>query len=124
MIAIGIVSVVSFSFFSDEIGCCCGFCGWSVLMVLMYSNDDDDDDSQAWEGPDFASWLIESFGAEKLKEGSGVLDIAGGKGKLSIELAVQANITSTIVDPLVSMARNWLPGKPSVYENWGPHIQI
>mmetsp|Transcript_22581 Transcript_22581/g.34380 ORF Transcript_22581/g.34380 Transcript_22581/m.34380 type:complete len:398 (+) Transcript_22581:60-1253(+) len=49
----------------------------------------------------FASWLIESFGIETLKQGTGVLDIAGGKGKLSIELAVQGNIPSTIVDPLV-----------------------
>jgi hypothetical protein len=49
----------------------------------------------------FASWLIQSFGTETLKQGNGVLDVAGGKGKLSIELAVQGKIPSTIVDPLV-----------------------
>ena len=49
----------------------------------------------------FASWLIKTYGEENLRSGIGVLDIAGGKGKLSIELAVQGKIPSTVVDPLV-----------------------
>jgi hypothetical protein len=49
----------------------------------------------------FASWLIQMYGQESLKASGGVLDVAGGKGKLSIELAVQGRIPSTIVDPLV-----------------------
>jgi hypothetical protein len=49
----------------------------------------------------FASWLIQMYGQEGLKKSGGVLDVAGGKGKLSIELAVQGRIPSTIVDPLV-----------------------
>lgn len=49
----------------------------------------------------FAAWLIETYGTEDLRQGTGVLDVAGGKGKLSIELSLQGHIPSTIVDPLV-----------------------
>lgn len=49
----------------------------------------------------FASWLIERYGKSFLCHRGGVLDIAGGKGKLSIELAMQAGVPCTIVDPLV-----------------------
>lgn len=74
----------------------------------------------------FASWLIENFSREVLLvdqngigaqqvdhasssgpgyesgSGSGVLDIAGGKGQLSIELSIQAGgIFCTVIDPLV-----------------------
>ena len=62
----------------------------------------------------FASWLIERFGVESLKQpcnpssnpedhhgGGGVLDIAGGKGQLSVELATMAQIQCTIIDPLI-----------------------
>lgn len=55
----------------------------------------------------FASWLVETFGQEYLQQtsgsggGGGVLDIAGGKGKLSIELAIQGQIPCTIIDPMV-----------------------
>jgi len=49
----------------------------------------------------FATWLIETYGKDKLAEGGGVLDVAGGKGKLSIQLALQGKVRSTIIDPLV-----------------------
>jgi hypothetical protein len=61
----------------------------------------------------FAAWLIETFSREVLlvdqngpgygsESGSGVLDIAGGKGQLSIELSVQVGgIFCTVIDPLV-----------------------
>jgi hypothetical protein len=49
----------------------------------------------------FASWLIDKFGADHLSQNKGVLDIAGGKGKLSVELALQGKIQSCIIDPLV-----------------------
>lgn len=49
----------------------------------------------------FATWLIETYGREELKAGGGVLDVAGGKGKLSIQLALQGKIPSTVIDPLV-----------------------
>ena len=60
-----------------------------------------DNRAKALRAKIFATWLIDKYGGEYLKEGSGVLDVAGGKGKLSIELAVQGKIQSTIVDPLV-----------------------
>ena len=49
----------------------------------------------------FATWLIETYGRDKLAADGGVLDVAGGKGKLSIQLALQGKIQSTIIDPLV-----------------------
>lgn len=52
----------------------------------------------------FCSWLIHAYGRDFLATaggGRGVLDIAGGKGKLSIELALQGKIQSTIVDPVI-----------------------
>lgn len=44
-------------------------------------------------------WLMDIFGAEYLNSGSGVLDVAGGKGELSFELNNLSNIRSTVVDP-------------------------
>jgi len=48
----------------------------------------------------FAAWIIETFGLEHLSK-HGVLDIAGGKGQLSVELAVMGNIRCTLIDPLL-----------------------
>ena len=49
----------------------------------------------------FAAWLINKYGMATLAEGSGVLDIAGGKGDLSAELVNQSkgSIHSTLVEP-------------------------
>lgn len=70
----------------------------------------------------FASWLMDTFGVDSLKpstqqqsqssqsnnnvgnnyqKDSGVLDVAGGKGQLSIELAALGQIPCTVIDPLV-----------------------
>ena len=49
----------------------------------------------------FAEWLIETYGRGQLAEGRGVVDVAGGKGNLSVQLALQGTIESTIIDPLV-----------------------
>ena len=57
--------------------------------------------------------MIETFDLKELGRSSGgddestnnnnivVLDVAGGKGKLSIELSLQARVRCCIVDPLV-----------------------
>jgi hypothetical protein len=47
----------------------------------------------------FRRWLEKTFGVERLREGAGVMDVAGGKGELSFELKTYGRIESTIVDP-------------------------
>lgn len=49
----------------------------------------------------FAAWLLSSFGQARLREGCGVVDIAGGGGLLSFELAVRYGIDSTVLDPRI-----------------------
>ena len=44
-------------------------------------------------------FLIDTFGRELLDGGSGVLDIAGGKGELSFELVNLNDIQATVVEP-------------------------
>ena len=44
-------------------------------------------------------FLIDTFGREILNQGSGVLDIAGGKGELSFELLNLNGINATVVEP-------------------------
>jgi hypothetical protein len=46
----------------------------------------------------FATWLVKTFGLDLLNSGSGVLDVAGGNGKVSSALA-KLGVQSTIVDP-------------------------
>jgi len=48
----------------------------------------------------FASFLIDRFGPEFFQKGH-VLDIAGGKGQLSLELSLQSQSQCTIIDPLI-----------------------
>ena len=47
----------------------------------------------------FATWLLETFGKESLSRGAGVIDVAGGRGELSFELAAQRNVPTTLLDP-------------------------
>ena len=46
----------------------------------------------------FASWLVDTYGAEYMNSGAGVLDVAGGKGMLSYELQL-CGVRATVVDP-------------------------
>ncbi|KAL8446110.1 hypothetical protein Emag_004850 [Eimeria magna] len=50
-------------------------------------------------GSVFADWLVSTYGAERLQRGSGVVEIAGGRGELAFELAVKHGIAITIIDP-------------------------
>ena len=52
-----------------------------------------------------AAWLVETFGSARLAAARGVLDVAGGKGKLAIELSAVHRIPSTVVDPAVRKKR-------------------
>jgi hypothetical protein len=47
----------------------------------------------------FAEWLVEKFGTEFLSSGSGVLDVAGGKGELSHALYDLGVTKSIVLDP-------------------------
>mmetsp|Transcript_11599 Transcript_11599/g.16924 ORF Transcript_11599/g.16924 Transcript_11599/m.16924 type:complete len:321 (-) Transcript_11599:28-990(-) len=47
----------------------------------------------------FARYLIDKFGLDLMR--GGVMDVAGGKGQLSIELALQAKSYCIIIDPLI-----------------------
>lgn len=44
-------------------------------------------------------WLIEVFGYEYLRSGSGIIDVAGGKGELSFEFVNLSDIPCTVFDP-------------------------
>ncbi|KAL3906137.1 MAG: hypothetical protein SGARI_004139, partial [Bacillariaceae sp.] len=59
-----------------------------------------DNRAKALRAKIFAAWLMETYGRHNLLA-NGVLDVAGGKGKLSIELSLQGKIPCTIVDPLI-----------------------
>ncbi len=48
----------------------------------------------------FASFLIDQFGREFFQKGQ-VLDVAGGKGALSLELTLQSQTLCTIIDPMI-----------------------
>jgi hypothetical protein len=52
-----------------------------------------------------AAWLVETYGTALLSAARGVVDVAGGKGKLAIELSAVHRIPSTVVDPAVRKKR-------------------
>jgi hypothetical protein len=47
----------------------------------------------------FAAWLIDTMGAEALRAGGGVVDVAGGRGMFALELALQHDIPVTLIEP-------------------------
>ncbi|CAL8470609.1 g10151 [Coccomyxa elongata] len=47
----------------------------------------------------FRRFLLDTYGRQLLSSGSGVLDIAGGKGELAFELVNLNNIPATVVEP-------------------------
>lgn len=44
-------------------------------------------------------WILNTFGYEYLQSGSGILDVAGGKGEVSFEILNLNNLPSTVFDP-------------------------
>ena len=63
----------------------------------------------------FRQFLVRAFGAETLRAGSGVLDVAGGHGFLAFELENVARVPVTVVDPrplnMMRMERKWKLGE-------------
>ncbi|EFN53720.1 hypothetical protein CHLNCDRAFT_136575 [Chlorella variabilis] len=47
----------------------------------------------------FRRFLIDTFGREKLREGAGVLDVAGGSGELAFELCNLNGTPATVLEP-------------------------
>ncbi|KAF4323347.1 hypothetical protein BBO99_00002048 [Phytophthora kernoviae] len=47
----------------------------------------------------FCDWLVESLGEERLTSGTGVIDVAGGKGDIPIQLWIRRGIPTTLIDP-------------------------
>ncbi|KAI9913968.1 hypothetical protein PsorP6_005532 [Peronosclerospora sorghi] len=47
----------------------------------------------------FCDWLVESLGEEFLASGTGVVDVAGGKGGIPVQLWIQQGIQTTLIDP-------------------------
>jgi hypothetical protein len=47
----------------------------------------------------FADWLVETMGESSLRRGSGVVDVAGGRGDVSFALCTERGIACTLVDP-------------------------
>eukprot|EP00887_Chlorella_sp_A99_P007850 scaffold20.g7850.t1 len=47
----------------------------------------------------FRRWLLDTYGGDALRSGAGVLDVAGGRGELSLELAVLHSIPATVLEP-------------------------
>lgn len=55
--------------------------------------------SKAHRAEKFAQWLISTFGKEALSRGTGVLDVAGGRGDVSFELHTKCGVPCTLVEP-------------------------
>ena len=53
----------------------------------------------------FAEWLIGTFGLEHLACGSGVVDVAGGRGALSFRLQCEHGVPCLLVDPSATAVR-------------------
>ncbi len=55
----------------------------------------------------FRRWLVRTFGLDLLCSGSGVLDVAGGRGQLSFELVNLHACPSTVFDPRSAASINY-----------------
>ena len=47
----------------------------------------------------FAAWMVNTFGQLLLRQGGGVVDIAGGLGLISFELCVRYGVKCTLIEP-------------------------
>ncbi|KAK9810471.1 hypothetical protein WJX72_011228 [[Myrmecia] bisecta] len=81
----------------------------------------------------FRRFLLDTFGQAQLASGSGVLDVAGGKGELSFELLNLNGIRSTVVDPRplqLDRFRKWLKvgmyHRNRLFQQWicRPHAEF
>ena len=47
----------------------------------------------------FREWKEATFGVARMREGSSVLDVAGGKGELALQLVHMSEVPATVVEP-------------------------
>ncbi|KAL7518490.1 hypothetical protein ACHAWX_003310 [Stephanocyclus meneghinianus] len=47
----------------------------------------------------FSRWIVETYGTDLLSQGSGVLDVAGGNGRISQTLQTEFGVPSNLLDP-------------------------
>jgi hypothetical protein len=55
----------------------------------------------------FAQFLLDTYGYEYLRHNGGVLDVAGGRGRMALELCLERNVSCTVVDPRYSKFSNF-----------------
>jgi hypothetical protein len=48
----------------------------------------------------FCDWLVDTMGEQQLKSGTGVVDVAGGKGEIPVQLWNLRGIPTTLIDPV------------------------
>jgi hypothetical protein len=76
----------------------------------------------------FRRWLIDTYGREMMGAGSGVLDVAGGKGELSFELVNLNKISSCVVDPrplqVDKYARNFSRGNYEMNSAFAKYMDV
>ena len=64
---------------------------------------------------------MDKFGVDVLNSGTGVLDVAGGRGDVSFELYTKMGIKSTLVEPrarkLNKHQHKWLKARGEAIEN-------
>lgn len=75
------------------------------LKRLRAKHDDDPLDAHSKSGKQqraqvFVEWLVTQFGLEFLSSGSGVVDVAGGRGSVSFELWNKRAVPCTLIDPV------------------------
>ena len=97
----------------------------TASRLAALAENSDTDDPHASKGThggrflEFADWLVNTFGgSDVLNMGSGVIDVAGGRGSLSFELACKRAIRCTLLEPrevwLKSNQRRHLRKHPSI----------
>ena len=68
----------------------------------------------------FAEWLRGKFGDDVLNAGTGILDVAGGRGDISFELFTKQGIKSTLVEPrarkLNKQQHKWLKAREKKFK--------